>query len=174
MSLVPTEIITDIARVREYGVNKYGKINSWKEVEKDRYKDAAYRHLLSYLENEDSTDEESGLPHLWHLACNIAFLCHFNKKINTTECETWTQTPERVPTPPIPSELTTTTDVTKIDTVMTEEFDWEEMKKLMKEKSEQKIDIPELDCKITDSDLFKEFIEFKNTKARQEANNARS
>lgn len=166
MSLVPTEIITDIARVREYGVNKYGKINSWKEVEKDRYKDAAYRHFLSYLENEDSTDEESGLPHLWHLACNIAFLCHFDKIGEEIGFY-----PHK---PPIPSELTTTTDVTKIDTVTTEEFDWEEMKKLMKEKSEQKVDIPELDCKITDSDLFKEFIEFKNTKARQEANNARN
>lgn len=25
-------------------------------------------------------DEESGFPHLWHLACNIAFLCELDKE----------------------------------------------------------------------------------------------
>ena len=77
LSLVPTEIINQIARVREYGINKYpnGGPNNWKKVELDRYRDAAYRHLLAYIANPKGTDEESGLPHLAHLACNIAFLC---------------------------------------------------------------------------------------------------
>lgn len=75
LSLVPTQIITDIARIREYGINKYGAVESWKRVEPERYKDAAYRHWLAYLADPAGVDEESGLPHLWHLACNIAFLC---------------------------------------------------------------------------------------------------
>ena len=50
------------------------EIDNWQKVEKQRYKDAAYRHFLAYLEDEDSIDEESGLLHLWHCACNIAFL----------------------------------------------------------------------------------------------------
>lgn len=77
LSLVPTEIINQIARVREYGINKYpnGGPNNWKKVELDRYRDAAYRHLLAYIANPKGVDEESGLPHLAHLACNVAFLC---------------------------------------------------------------------------------------------------
>ena len=75
LTLVPTSIIKKIAKVRMYGTNKYKDPNNWKRVEKERYKDATYRHFLAYLEDENSIDEESGLEHLWHLACNIAFLC---------------------------------------------------------------------------------------------------
>ena len=55
-------------------------ISNWKRVEKERYKDATYRHFLAYLEDENSVDEESGLKHLWHLACNIAFLCEMERE----------------------------------------------------------------------------------------------
>lgn len=79
LSLVPSEIIRDIARVREYGNDKYGDPENWKTVEPERYRDAAYGHLLAYIDNPIGTDEESGLPHLWHLACNIAFLCEMEK-----------------------------------------------------------------------------------------------
>ena len=79
LTLVPPQIIYDIARVREYGVGKYGNTESWKDVELIRYRDAAYRHLLAYVNDPDGCDAESGLPHLWHLACNIAFLCELEK-----------------------------------------------------------------------------------------------
>lgn len=75
LTLVPSQIIWDIAKIREYGNQKYGDPDNWKTVEIERYRDAAYRHFLKYLENPDGVDEESGLKHLWHLACNIAFLC---------------------------------------------------------------------------------------------------
>ena len=75
LTLVPRKIIRDIARIREYGNRKYGDPDNWKTVEPERYRDAAYRHLLAYLDNPSGVDEESGLKHLWHLACNIAFLC---------------------------------------------------------------------------------------------------
>ena len=77
--LVPTEIIRCIARVREYGLNKYGSAECWRDVEVERYQDAMYRHLLAYIEKPNGVDEESGLPHLWHLACNAAFLCELQK-----------------------------------------------------------------------------------------------
>jgi hypothetical protein len=81
LSLVPPEIIRNIARVREYGNNKYpeGGKDNWKNVEPDRYRDALFRHLLAYLEDPNGVDEESGLPHLWHLSCNAAFLCELEK-----------------------------------------------------------------------------------------------
>lgn len=75
LTLVPTEIIRNIAVIREYGCNKYGDPENWREVEINRYRDAAFRHFLAYIENPKGTDSESGYPHLWHLACNIAFLC---------------------------------------------------------------------------------------------------
>lgn len=76
LTLVPFGIIRAIARVRMYGVKKYpeGGESNWKRVEKQRYKDALCRHLLAYLEDEYSVDDESGLPHLHHAACNMAFL----------------------------------------------------------------------------------------------------
>lgn len=75
LTLTPTEIIRNIARVREFGVQKYKDPDNWQEVEIERYRDAAYRHFLAYIDCPSSEDQESGLPHLWHLACNIAFLC---------------------------------------------------------------------------------------------------
>ena len=75
LSLVPRRIIHDIAQVRMYGNSKYGDPENWRTVEIERYRDAAFRHWLSYLDDPEGVDAESGYPHLWHLACNIAFLC---------------------------------------------------------------------------------------------------
>lgn len=75
LTLVPMQILRDIARVRMYGVQKYEDPDNWRRVEPERYRDALMRHLIEYTEDPGSIDEESGLPHLWHAACNIAFLC---------------------------------------------------------------------------------------------------
>ena len=74
LSLVPMSIIWAIAHVREFGCKKYKDPDNWKKVEPARYKEALLRHVLAYVDNEDSVDEESGLLHLWHAACNICFL----------------------------------------------------------------------------------------------------
>ena len=82
LSLVPTEIIRDIATIRMYGNRKYpkGGKDNWKQVEKQRYIDAMYRHWLAYVDDNNAIDEESGYPALWHCACNIAFLCEMEKE----------------------------------------------------------------------------------------------
>ena len=77
--LVPSEIVRCIAKVREFGLKKYRDPNNWKNVEIERYQDAMYRHLLSYRDNPNGVDDESGLPHLWHLATNVAFLCELQQ-----------------------------------------------------------------------------------------------
>lgn len=79
LTLCPTEIIKAIARVRMFGTAKYGDRDNWQMVEEQRYRDAAYRHWLAYLGDPCGVDEESGLPHLWHLACDIAFLIEFEE-----------------------------------------------------------------------------------------------
>ena len=85
ISLVPTQIIRDIAEVRMYGNKKYGDPDNWKQVEKSRYVDALLRHTLAYLDDPSGVDEESGIPHLKHMACNIAFLCEMEKGIDISD-----------------------------------------------------------------------------------------
>lgn len=74
LTLVPRKIIFAIAKVREFGNRKYLTEDSWKLNSRRAYQDAAFRHFIAYLDDPDSLDEESGLPHLHHLATNIAFL----------------------------------------------------------------------------------------------------
>lgn len=73
LSLVNPELVKAVAEVRMYGTEKYGNSENWRKVEPKRYVDALYRHLLAYIEGNE-VDEESGLSHLAHMACNISFL----------------------------------------------------------------------------------------------------
>ena len=82
ITLVPTRIIEDIAEVRGFGVMKYKDPDNWKRVEIQRYRDALCRHLLAYIRDPKSVDEESGIPHYKHMACNMAFICEM-------EHDTW-------------------------------------------------------------------------------------
>ena len=72
-TLVPVSMILAVTAIREYGCKKYHDPNNWRKVEPQRYRDAMYRHWLAYISGEKK-DPESGYPHLWHCACNLAFL----------------------------------------------------------------------------------------------------
>lgn len=74
LTLVPRKIIKAIAVIRSYGNAKYKDPDNWKQVEAWRYRDALCRHLLAYLDDPLGNDEESGYPHLFHIATNVAFL----------------------------------------------------------------------------------------------------
>ena len=89
VSLTPSAIVRCIAYIRAYGMDKYpdGGKDNWKAVEPERYIDAMYRHLLAFVDDPYSRDEESGLPHLWHLACNAAFLCELLPMDKTADGE---------------------------------------------------------------------------------------
>lgn len=82
LTFVPRKIIRAIAKVRMYGNAKYGDPENWRTVDRERYKDAAYRHFLDYLDDPTGVDAESGLPHLHHLACNVAFLIEMEEEEN--------------------------------------------------------------------------------------------
>ena len=75
ITLAPMQILKDVAEVREYGVKKYGSVDSWKEVPIEDYRDALFRHLLEYVKDPNSVDKESGIKHYKHIACNLAFIC---------------------------------------------------------------------------------------------------
>ena len=74
LTLVPTAIIEEIAKVRHYGVLKYSDPESWKKVSIDRYWKATLRHILVAWNDMTSVDEESGLLHISHASCNLAFI----------------------------------------------------------------------------------------------------
>ena len=84
-TLVPSKLISAVAKVREYGCRKYHDPENWRRVEPERYRDALYRHWLAYLDDPSSVDEESGLPHLWHLACNVAFLIELEQNLTRAD-----------------------------------------------------------------------------------------
>ena len=75
LRFVPKALIKAVAVIRMYGIAKYHAPENWRHVERERYIDAMYRHWVDVAEDPLSLDEESGYPHLWHCACNIAFLC---------------------------------------------------------------------------------------------------
>lgn len=85
IDLVPTQIIRDVAEVRMYGNKKYGDPDNWKTVELRRYVNALLRHTLAFVDDYNSVDEESGIPHYKHMACNMAFICEMMKWSDANE-----------------------------------------------------------------------------------------
>lgn len=73
-SLIPPGFTKLLIDVLEYGAAKYGE-NNWKNVADahQRYYDALMRHVAAWWGGE-LCDEETGLHHLMHGACCIAFL----------------------------------------------------------------------------------------------------
>ena len=83
VNLVPTQIVRDIAEVRQYGNEKYGDPDNWRKVKKLRYVAALERHLLAYKDylngDDDGLDKESEIEHHKHMACNMAFICEMER-----------------------------------------------------------------------------------------------
>lgn len=76
-TLIPFWALHDVVRVLEHGVKKYRRDN-WQRVERPRrrYLAAAFRHLSAVSDGE-WLDQDSGLPHVAHAACNCLFLIWF-------------------------------------------------------------------------------------------------
>lgn len=79
LSLVPKQIIYSIEKVRRYGVAKYKDPDNWKKVSAQRYWEAVLRHTLAAWWNFRAKDQESGLMHIEHIACNLAFIIEIIK-----------------------------------------------------------------------------------------------
>lgn len=76
LGLIPRSALTEEAAVMGHGAVKYGAHNWRKGMAWSKYIDAAQRHILAWNEGED-LDAESGLHHLAHARCNLAFLIEY-------------------------------------------------------------------------------------------------
>lgn len=74
MDLIPPTAEHLLAEVLTHGAQKYAP-NNWRKVPdaETRYIAAAMRHINAYRSGEH-LDEESGLPHLAHAMCCLAFI----------------------------------------------------------------------------------------------------
>ena len=79
-SYVPVALIEGVMSVREYGNAKYHDPDNWKQVEPERYHQAMLRHILAAWNDPYKIDPESGLPHIAHVATNIAFLLEMKEE----------------------------------------------------------------------------------------------
>lgn len=71
--LIPSEPLTNVARVMTHGAEKYGDRNWEKGIVWSRLYGAAMRHLNAFWGGE-TYDPDTGLPHLAHAACNMLML----------------------------------------------------------------------------------------------------
>lgn len=64
--------LKEVVKVGTFGANKYTP-NGWKEVQngKERYYEAALRHLMEDLASPESVDEQTNISHLAHAAWNL-------------------------------------------------------------------------------------------------------
>ena len=76
--LLPPEVIFAIVEILEFGATKYGEFNWQKGIPMSEIYDATLRHLLAWQMGE-TNDPESGKPHVYHAACNLAFMIYFHQ-----------------------------------------------------------------------------------------------
>jgi hypothetical protein len=73
IDLVDAEFLEGLGDVLRFGANKYAAHNWRGGIAYSRLIGAAYRHLGAINKGED-IDPESGMPHVYHLACCNMFL----------------------------------------------------------------------------------------------------
>lgn len=78
LSMTPYAALVEEARVMMFGMDKYGRDNWRNGFKWTRLIDAALRHLHAFNEGENN-DPESGISHLAHARCCLAFLIEFEK-----------------------------------------------------------------------------------------------
>ena len=81
LSLIPFSSLEPVAKVLEFGAEKYS-VDNWQHVPNgpERYTDAALRHLHAHADGE-WLDPESGLPHVAHAVCCLLFVLWFRRDV---------------------------------------------------------------------------------------------
>lgn len=79
LDLVPPSLEEAVGQILTMGAKKYNR-NNWKKgINYSRIIASLKRHLNEFYKG-NLIDIESGKPHLWHAACNLAFLIEFESK----------------------------------------------------------------------------------------------
>ncbi len=74
LALLPLEALTEIAKVFEFGANKYKSMHNWRKgMAWLKLANSTLRHVNAWIWGE-TNDKESGLNHLAHAACDLCFL----------------------------------------------------------------------------------------------------
>lgn len=84
MHLLPPEFLTGTAAVLDFGARKYAPRNWEKGLEWSRVFSALERHLWAWWGGEN-TDAETGMSHLWHASCCMAFLVAYEARGHGTD-----------------------------------------------------------------------------------------
>jgi len=79
MGLIPQASLMEVAKVLDFGAQKYARHNWLLGMDHSRLSDAALRHIAQYLDGQE-TDDESGLDHLAHGACCLLMLLQYRLK----------------------------------------------------------------------------------------------
>lgn len=77
--LIPPEFLDGTARVLTYGAVKYAPRNWELGMSWGRVFAALMRHMWAWWGGQ-KTDAETGMPHLWHAACCLAFLVAYEQR----------------------------------------------------------------------------------------------
>jgi len=78
MHLIPPSSLKALASVLEYGSSKYDDRNWEKGANYSVPYSSLMRHLMSFWSGEDN-DQESGLPHTYHILMNAAMLVQYEQ-----------------------------------------------------------------------------------------------
>lgn len=77
--LLPPELLEAVSSVLAFGAKKYSARNWELGMDWSRPFAALMRHMWSWWRGEN-TDPETGMSHLWHAGCCIAFLITYEQR----------------------------------------------------------------------------------------------
>lgn len=82
--LLPPELMEGIAAVLQFGAAKYSPRNWELGMAWSRPFSALMRHMWAWWRG-DKADPETGMSHLWHAGCCLAFLIAYEQRQTGTD-----------------------------------------------------------------------------------------
>lgn len=90
LSMIDLNALEPMARVLEFGAEKYARDNWKKGMPLTKTLDSMLRHIAA-LQRGEYFDPESGLPHIGHIQCNALFLGGENLELDIPNLESPTK-----------------------------------------------------------------------------------